>query len=55
MGSLLKAATARFFQSGIPQAKAKWGEQLARIPWTTKELKRHLKRKYREDERVALE
>ena len=54
-GGLLKTAAARFFQFGIPQAKAKWGEEIARIPWTTKELKRHLKRRYREDERVALE
>ena len=39
----------------MPEARSRWGEQLARIPWTTKELKRHLKRRYREDERVTLE
>ena len=55
VGGLLKAAAARFFQIGIPQAKTQWGNRIARIPWTTKELKRHLKRRYREDERVALE
>ena len=55
VGCLLKAAAARFFQTGIPLAKTKWGERIARIPWTTKELKRHLKRRYRDDERAALE
>ena len=45
----------RFYENGVPSSKAKWGDQIARIPWTTKELKRHLKRRYREDERKAIE
>ena len=54
-GSLLRIAADRFFAIGLPHAKTRWSEQIARIPRTTRELKRHLKRRYREGERVALE
>lgn len=54
-GSLIRMAAVRFFEHGAHWAKARWGEQIARIPWTPQELKRHLKRKFREDERTAIE
>ena len=47
-------AAARFFERGAPRARENWGDQIIRTPWTTKELKRHLKRRYRDDERSAL-
>ena len=53
-GGLLRMAAARFFELGVKEANTRWKKQIARIPWTTTELKRHMKRKYREDERDAL-
>ena len=53
-GNLLRMAAARFFALGVGEAQARWKKRIARIPWTTAELKRHLKRRYREDECAAL-
>ena len=46
-GNLLRTAAARFFELGVKEANTRWE--------ATPELKRHLKRRYREDERVAPE
>ena len=54
-GVIIKMAAKRFYEQGVPPARERWGDQIARIPWTTEELKKHLKRKYREDERTAIE
>ena len=54
-GNLLRTAAARFLELGVKEANTRWKKRIARIPWTTPELKRHLKRRNREDERVALE
>ena len=54
-GALIKMAAMRFYEHGVAPARERWGDQMARIPWTTEELKKHLKRRYREDERTAIE
>ena len=42
------------YKHAIPFATLRRGERLARIPWTTQELKKHMKRRYYEDERKAI-
>ena len=44
-------AVNRFTKIAIPMARQKWPGRLARLPWTTDELKNHLKRGYRDSER----
>ena len=53
-GELLTRAIARFYSQAVPLAKQLWGERLARIPWTTRELKRRKKRSYNNDERAVI-
>ena len=48
--NLILATANRVLKYIIPQARNRWGPQLARLPWTKEELKAHLKRRYRSDE-----
>ena len=53
-GELIKEAVKDFYRKAQPYAKARWGERLARIPWTTQEVKRQIKSKYSEEERRTI-
>ena len=50
----MTGAVSRFLRHAVPAAQAKWGEQLARIPWTPGELKKHMKARYILGERKAI-
>ena len=50
----IATAVRRFYQMAIPLARKKWGCQLARLPWTTEEYKKQLRKKYKEGEREAI-
>ena len=44
----------RFYCSAIPAAGRKWAGRLARIPWTTEDYTKHLKRKHRDRKRAVI-
>ena len=48
-GTILETAK-RLYMHIIPQALRRWGDSISSLPWTKKEVKAHLKRRYNEDE-----
>ena len=47
-------AVERMYRHALPAARDKWKNRLARIPLTTDEFKKHMKRKYLTSERAAI-
>ena len=51
---VIATAVSRVTEHAIPRIRKEWGQSIARIPWTTDELKHQMKKRYQIDERRTI-